>query len=213
LKRLNSDTRSNKLATSEYESRTYEELSKEFTEKASRAFELVPIMYDRLTLVDQLSHKQAVNKIFNDHAHIRGFSFRNISRCLPSDNPVIPRRVRPPRLKSIPTHNSLAEKLSNADLQDETKKHQSQDREDPIQFTDHNKLRTQNPEFREVIRRQTTIVTANKIRSTGLTFRIPKEKFQLLYVAMNDSNEFIRLIFDYSGVFERAESDIIKSTI
>ncbi|MGA9844490.1 MAG: hypothetical protein WBP64_12830 [Nitrososphaeraceae archaeon] len=196
----------------EYKLRSYEELSKEFTEKASRAFELVPMMYDRLTLVDQLSHKQAVKKIFNDHADIRGFSFRNISRYLPLDNPVIPRQVMPARRKSIPTHNPLAQKLSNADLQDETKKHQSHDREDPIQFTDYNELRTQNAELKEVISRQKAMVMSDKIHSIEIAFRIPKEKYEILHIAMNGSNEFIRVIFNRSGMFERAESDV-KSRI
>lgn len=62
----------------EYEIRSYEELSNEFKEKTSRAIELIRLMYDRLTLVDHMSHKQAIRKIIEDHSRIRGFSFRNI---------------------------------------------------------------------------------------------------------------------------------------
>lgn len=208
MRRLISDSRNNKLAAPEYELRSYEELSKEFKEKASRAFELVPLMYNRLTLIDQLSHKQAIKKIFNDHAHIRGFSFRNISRYLPLDNSVIPRRVRPPPRKSIPTHNTVTEKLSNADLQGETNKHEFQDREDPIQFTDYNELRTQNAELKEVISRQKAMVRADKIHSIEVAFRIPKEKYEDVKTAMNSSSNYCYLLFDaYTGMLLRSASD------
>jgi hypothetical protein len=81
----------------EYEQRNYEELSQEFKElypSAARAFELIPLMYNRLTLVDGLTHKEAFTKIHNDHNHLSGFTERNIRRYLPIDNPHIPRRVR-----------------------------------------------------------------------------------------------------------------------
>jgi hypothetical protein len=83
-----------------YKQRTYEELSKEFTElypSALRAFELIPLMYNRLTLVDGLSHKKALAKMLDDHKHFPGFATRNIYRYLPQDNPKIPRRVMTPR--------------------------------------------------------------------------------------------------------------------
>src|SRR6266702_4052598 len=81
----------------EYEQRTYQELSLEFEElypAAARAFELIPLMYNRLTLVDGLTHKEAVAKIHNDHYHLSGFTERNIRRYLPGENPNIPRRIR-----------------------------------------------------------------------------------------------------------------------
>jgi hypothetical protein len=83
--------------TAEYEKRSYEDLSLEFQRlypSAVRAFELIPLMYNRLTLVDKLPHKEAYNKIYDDHRCLSGFSTRNISRYLPSDNPSVPRRVR-----------------------------------------------------------------------------------------------------------------------
>ena len=46
-------------------------------------------MYNRLTLVDRLSHKEAMLKIANDHKHLPGFSDRNVRRYLPSHNPNI----------------------------------------------------------------------------------------------------------------------------
>src|SRR5437588_1416911 len=86
-----------------YKSTTYEELSKEFQQffpQAIRAFELIPLMYNRLTLVDGLSDKKARTKMVNDHKHLRGFTPRNIYRYLPSDNPNIPRRVVTSRHKT-----------------------------------------------------------------------------------------------------------------
>ena len=61
----------------EYEKRSYEDLSLEFQRlypSVIRAFELIPLMYNRLTLVDKLSHKQAFDKICDDHKHLSGFS-------------------------------------------------------------------------------------------------------------------------------------------
>jgi hypothetical protein len=81
----------------EYEYKSYEELSKEFQEvypAAARAYALIPQMYNRLTLVDGLTHKHALEKIRNDHYHLPGFTQRNIRRYLPTNNPNIPRRVR-----------------------------------------------------------------------------------------------------------------------
>ncbi len=185
----------------EYESRSYEDLSKEFKEKASRAVELVPLMYNRLTLVDKLSHIQAIKKIYNDHGQVQGFSPRNIRRYFPVDNPTIPRRVRTEWPKSIPTHNTLAGKLSNVELQDEINRRQSQNSEDENPSMNYNKLSNQNAESIEVIPEQTTIVTANKTLR-GPTFRIPKEKYEMLRVAMSDSNEFICLIFNWRFEFD-----------
>jgi hypothetical protein len=67
----------------EYTEKSYEELSREFQKvypAAARAFELIPQMYNRLTLVDGLTHKEAIEKMHNDHAHLPGFTKRNIYR-------------------------------------------------------------------------------------------------------------------------------------
>jgi len=80
----------------EYKYKSYEELSKEFQEvypAAARAFVLIPQMYNRLTLVDGLTHKDALAKIRNDHGHLYGFTERNIRRYLPANNPNIPRKL------------------------------------------------------------------------------------------------------------------------
>jgi hypothetical protein len=63
---------------------------------AYRAIQLIAMMYNRLTLVDKLSHKEAKAKIYKDHKHLPGFSSRNIRRSLTSlDNPSIPHRQYP----------------------------------------------------------------------------------------------------------------------
>jgi len=68
-------------------------------------------MYNRLTLVDGFTHREAVEKIYNDHHHLSGFTQRNIRRYLPGDNPNIPRRVRTSRPK-----NSITETAENPEL-------------------------------------------------------------------------------------------------
>src|SRR4051794_32541727 len=101
------DCNSAEIQGLENSDRSYQDLSSEFQKlypSAMRAFELIPLMYNRLTLVDKLSHKEALTKICDDHKHLSGFSPRNIRRYLPSDNQVTHRRVRPPR-----PENSFAE--------------------------------------------------------------------------------------------------------
>ena len=56
--------------SNEYKYKSYEVLSQEFKEvyaAAARAFELIPQMYNRLTLVDGLPHEDALAKMQNDH--------------------------------------------------------------------------------------------------------------------------------------------------
>jgi hypothetical protein len=94
---------------------TYEELSVEFRRlypTVSRAIQLIELMYNRLTIIDKLSHKKAIAKIYEDH--LQGFSQRNIRRSLMSlDNPSIPhrssRKIRP----TWPNSDS-SEPLANA---------------------------------------------------------------------------------------------------
>jgi hypothetical protein len=69
-------------------------------------------MYNRLTLVDNVSHKEALMKIRKDHRNLEGFSARNIHRYLPSTNPNIPRRVVTPRHNNSLTETKQAEKFS-----------------------------------------------------------------------------------------------------
>jgi len=69
-------------------------------------------MYNRLTLVENVSHKEALIKIHNDHRDLEGFSARNIHRYLPSSNPNIPRRVVTPRHNNSLTETKQVEKFS-----------------------------------------------------------------------------------------------------
>jgi hypothetical protein len=69
-------------------------------------------MYNRLTFVDRLSHKEAILKMAKDHKHLSGFSDRNVLRYLPSHNPNIPRRVRTPWPKNSATISVDSPKLS-----------------------------------------------------------------------------------------------------
>ncbi|HEY5630633.1 MAG TPA: hypothetical protein VIR31_00755 [Nitrososphaeraceae archaeon] len=101
----------------EYKNRSYEELSAEFKLSVSRAVELVPLMYNRLTLIDNYSHKAAITRMYNDHRHLSGFSHRNIRRYLPLNNKAVPRRVRPSCPKNSFTKVKTALRLSNAKQQ------------------------------------------------------------------------------------------------
>jgi hypothetical protein len=100
---------------SEYQNRSYDALSSEFQTlypSAVRAFQLVGLMYNRLTLVEKLSHKVALAKICNDHRDLPGFSQRNIQRNLPVDNPYVPRRIRPSWPENSTNESNESAKLS-----------------------------------------------------------------------------------------------------
>lgn len=122
---MNSNNNSRKGPNSiaqEFEKKTYQELSKEFCDlyqSVKRAFEIVPLMYNRLTLVDGLLHKEALAKIANDHKHLSGFTARNVYRYLPAENPKIPRRVVTPRHKNSPVVQNPNETFSH--IEHETK--------------------------------------------------------------------------------------------
>ena len=107
----------------EYKHKSYEELSREFQEvypAAVRAFLLIPQMYNRLTLIDGRTHKDALTKIRNDHDHLPGFTERNIRRYLPANNPNIPRRVRTSRPKISMTETCAGIFFSYTEHNDET---------------------------------------------------------------------------------------------
>jgi hypothetical protein len=105
--------------SNEYKYKSYEELSKECQQAVARAFELIPQMYNRLTLVDGLPHKDAFAKILNDHNHLSGFTERNIRRYLPANNPNIPRRVRTSRPKNSVTGTCVGTFFSDTKHNDE----------------------------------------------------------------------------------------------
>jgi hypothetical protein len=102
----------------EYEKRTYEELSSEFQKlypSVLRAAKLIPLMYNRLTLVENLSHKEANAKMYEDHKHLPGFSRRNICRHLPLDNRFVPRRIRASWRKNSITESRLSNTIQEQD--------------------------------------------------------------------------------------------------
>ena len=85
---------------------------------AFRAFQLIPLMYNRLTLIDKKSHTEAWRQIHQDHQHLPGFSRRNIYRLLPSDNPKAQRRVVPSRHK--PTCTKLEDTILESNTETDT---------------------------------------------------------------------------------------------
>ncbi len=96
--------------------KTYEELSAEFRElypKVIAAYQLIPLMYNNLRTVVNMSHRNALKKILTDHKDLEGFSRTNVYRALPPDNPIIPRRVVPLRDKSSPTKLKIPLQLSD----------------------------------------------------------------------------------------------------
>jgi hypothetical protein len=167
----------------EYQNHSYDDLSSEFQKvysSAVRAYQLIASMYNRLTLVENFSHKDAVAKMQNDHKHLAGFSKRNISRSLPLDNPRVPRRVRPSWRKSSCTEANTPSKLcSTIQGQDENPKPSLTYDNADAKKTDANlatkpsaqsaecssciELSLENRELKEALKKTSQLITTDKI--------------------------------------------------
>lgn len=181
--------------------KTYLELSVEFRQlypTAHYAFQLIPKMYDRLTLVDKLTHKAAITKIGEDHRDLPGFSGRNIVRYLPADNPNIPRRIRTSRLKSSNTKHNVLPQLSNT----ESTNLIYSDGRHTIEYVSDDDL-VENQAYEEI----------KEIPDTSLVrpeYRILREKFEILSNALSRTRHVCFVIFDSDGEFVKADADIDK---
>jgi len=179
----------------EYQKRSYDDLSSEFQRLYPRVIRLIPLMYNRLTLVDKLSHKEATAKIYNDHRDLPGFSRRNIRRNLPLDNATVPRRIRPSRPKNSTIESEEAPELSG------TIHEQNQN----VQTIASNNSKTTNPLEESLTEVE---ITGYNINPDLLT--IPKEKYPALEEAMQKSRSSVYVVFDKSGMLERAIPDIFR---
>jgi hypothetical protein len=193
----------------EYQNRSYQELSSEFRSlypKGWRFVHLISLMYDRLTLVDNLSHKEAEAKIYNDHQDLPGFSRRNIRRNLPLDNATVPRRIRPSWPKNSNTKSHEMPKLSHTIQETENQNAStSNDSEETISSTKQQKQSPieKNPnnhedngalyvESAQVLTKQ-AFVKADEIPLHEIEFTIPREKYLNLEEAMQKSRDSIRV--------------------
>jgi hypothetical protein len=68
----------------------------------------------------------------------------------------------------------------------------------------------ENSELKEALKRQTMLLSTDQVAANEIMFIVPKEKFNQLREAMGVSRDSIHLVFDKSGVLERAESDIFE---
>ena len=69
---------------------------------------------------------------------------------------------------------------------------------------------SKNLELTEALSRHTALVTAEMISTYEREFTIPKEKYQNLNDAMQKSRNFVFIVFDKSGVFERVVPDTFR---
>jgi hypothetical protein len=185
-------------------------------------------MYNRLTLVDNVSHKEALIKIRKDHRNLEGFSARNIHRYLPSSNPNIPRRVVIPRHNNSLTETKQVEKFSptkykeslDAESDNDTTKASSNINNDISSYTEQ-ELRNENQQLKGKIedleRRldiaaekesalngalvQTSFKTANQMQPTeSRVIVLNLEKFgALLFIYIHSKKKACYLRVDQSG--------------
>jgi hypothetical protein len=187
----------NPLDTNNHESRTYDEISQEFKElypSVIRAFQLVPMMYNRLTLIDRMSHKEALKKIYDDHKELPGFSKRNIYRALPQDNPTIPRRVMSKRHKSSVTELQITESLSAAEKNVEIQSNESTESCPNCEL-----LKLQKQGLMDALAASSGPTTADKFTPQIHRFKVHKERRTELIECIERSTEYVCVEFDANG--------------
>jgi hypothetical protein len=211
-------------------------------------------MYNRLTLVDKLPHKEAYNKICDDHRHLSGFSTRNISRYLPSDNPSVPRRVKtscpknsyvetnePAKLSIIQQEQSQSSLSNYRETTSSSNSHQSQEESnkkgsrnqitEPIKNSQLRGLTVieksleerechycqllsfEIDELKEALTKTTQFTKADQICTNEIEFTIPKEKYEHVKAAMDNSTNSVCVTFDKSGILERADPAVFRGKL
>ena len=74
----------------------------------------------------------------------------------------------------------------------------------------HNDLYAENAELKEALSRQNAFIKADEISLHEIQYTIPKEKYPDLEEAIQKSMDSVGVVFDKSGVFERAIPDIFR---
>jgi len=203
----------------DYPSSTYEELSKEFKElypAALRAFQLIPLMYNRLTLVDNYTHKAALKRIYDDHKELPGFSSRNIQRYLPADNPKIPHRVTTRRHNSSSTQSKLGTNLSDTKPSYSVSVHTKDSIGIPKQVKVSNEIQcpgcleqlSKNQELQDALKANSKFTSASQLVGAERVYSIPREKWYMLTEAMKKSEKACFTIFDNRGNFVYVGADV-----
>ena len=191
----------------DFQKLSYEDLSKEFREiypNVLRAFQLIPAMYNRLTLFNTISHREALMKIYEDHKDLPGFSRRNIYRYLPSNNPNIPHRIVPSRHKSIRGESSLSGKLTSASLVKDGVEAEQTEIECPRCLN----LQKKNEELEEALAANSRFIQADKVQ-TEKKFRIPLDIDEI----KNNINEIERIGIDTHQIWIIAYLDIESENV
>jgi hypothetical protein len=140
--------------------------------------------------------KEATAKIYNDHRDLPGFSRRNIRRNLPLDKTTVPRRIRPSRPKNSNIESEEAPELSGT-IHEQNQNVQT--------IASNNSKTTTNPLDESLTEVE---ITGYNINPDLLT--IPKEKYPDLEEAMQKSRSSVYVVFDKSGMLERAIPDIFR---
>jgi hypothetical protein len=207
-----------KFCNSRYNEKTYAELSNEFRElypTALYAFQLIPRMYNTLTLVEKFSHKAALKRLINDHKDLPGFSKRNIHRYLPLDNACVPRRVRTPRPKSSKTESNDGTKLSGTKSFSPTEqfvKDNTYVLEEENQCPICIDFLKENQELKYALQANSGFKPADTLLGNEREYCVPKEMEYVLTDALEKSERVCFIIFDCTGKFLHAEADTDRMT-
>ena len=120
-------------------------------------------------------------------------------------------KQKKPQLVEVSTggkHTLLEDKGVN---QQSSNRMKSDDKLKQKQASDLEALTKENEELKEVVRRQTTMHSADHVSQSELEFIVTKARYDDLRHAMNESDNLIYLIFDKSGTFMHTRPDIFDS--
>jgi hypothetical protein len=101
--------------------------------------------------------------------------------------------------------------LLEDDNQQPSNRMESDDKLKQKQAGELERLTKENGELKEVVRRQTTMHSADHVSQSELEFIVTKARYDDLRHAMNESDNLIYLIFDRSGAFVHTRPDIFDS--
>jgi len=151
-------------------------------------------MYISLRRIDKLTHSAAISRILRDHENIPGFKRSSVYRALPSDDPLIPRRVVQRWDKSSNTKQNNVKNISTtnaSNLQD-------------VQTEPNRNKISDNPSGNS----RTPLTNEDILEGKYDIFEVPKQKLGTLIEAGDKCKVKFYLFFEpLDGKFHHAGSD------
>lgn len=166
---------------------------------------------------DQIS--RTIKILLKDKIQANKITEKWIEECLPQEykrqyiksEPSSLSKQKKPQLVEVSTGGKHTLLEDDDGVNQPTNRLESDDKIKQKQASELEALTKENEELREVVRRQTTMHSADQVSQSELEFIVTKARYDDLRHAMNESENLIYLIFDRSGIFMYTRPDIFDS--